>query len=340
MTIDDTDSVRWRRPLPGGLTRLEVLQRRHVIRRAVRDYLDGEGFVQIDAPLLVRGTTPDPAVESFAVGDRYLATSTEYQLKRLAVGGVEKLYSLTQNFRADDASGSFRNPEFTMLEWGRVGEDMRVIETDAEALTLAAVHALGLPETITYQGRAVDLCRPWQRLSVAEAVERYAGVSMPDFEAASCRRAAEAAGLEIRAAWAEDKDFLFSVLMDHLQPKLGVERPVFLCDWPLYQTTSAKAENDKATAERSELFIAGIELSDGFAGLADADMQEMFFTYALEARRQTGQSAIRLDGKYLAAMRSGAVQGAGMALGFDRLTMLLTDQPHIANVLAFGWAEL
>jgi lysyl-tRNA synthetase class 2 len=316
----------------------EILRRRHAIRQAVRAYLNGQGYIEIDAPLLVRGTTPDPAVESFAVGDRYLATSTEYQMKRLAIGGMEKIYSLTQNFRAGDAVGAFRNPEFTMLEFGRVGTGMAAIEKDAEGFVTAAMAALSLGDTITYQGRKIDMRTPWERISVAEAITGATGIAFEAFDLENCRRAVEALGIEIRQDWAEDRDFLFSLLMDAIQPKLGADRPVFLRNWPLYETTSAASE-DGLTADRSELFIAGIELSDGFAALADADIQAYFFEMARQRRAANGQQPVELDQKYLTAMRDTKMFGAGMALGFDRLVMLLTDSAHIRDVLAFHWDD-
>ena len=336
------DALRWRKPVtPGGVSRMEILRRRHIIRRAVRGFLDQQGFMEIDAPLLVRGASPDLAVGAFGVGDRYLVSSTEYQLKRMAIGGFTRLYSLTQNFRKGDSNGRYRNPEFTMLEWGRVGGDMRQIEDDVEIMVAQALDQLGLSSTITYQGQEINLARPWEKLSVLAAIERFTGIAVNDFDVASCRKAAEAAGMEIREDWANNRDFLFSLLMDHIQPQLGREHPVFLTEWPMFQTTSATADaTDPTLANRSELFIAGIELSDGFAGLADVDLQTQFINHALSLRVSAGQEVVALDEKYLAAMRLGAPYGAGMALGFDRLVMLLTDQSHIDNVLAFGWDEL
>ncbi len=332
------DSTRWQQPVsPGGPSRLQILERRHIIRRAVRAWLDKEGFLEIDAPLLVRGTTPDPAVESFVVGDRYLSTSTEYQMKRLAAGGFERLYSLTQNFRAGDG-GPLRNPEFTMLEWGRIDAGVAAIENDAEGFVSAAMGALGLGETLTFQGRRIDMRRPWERVGVAEAIRRVTGAPFDEFDLATCRRAAAAADIEIRDDWAQDRDFLFSLLMTHIQPRLGWDRPVFLREWPLYQTTSAAG--DGKIADRSELLVAGMELSDGFAALADADIQAHLFQQALERRQAAGQVAVELDHRYLEAMRVDPPFGAGMALGFDRLVMLLTDQPSIRNVLALAWDEL
>ena len=341
----ENDALRWRHPLPKGAAgdmtnRIHILRQRHLIRQAVRRYFDNADFSEIDAPLLVRGTTPDMAVESFALDDRYLVTSTEYQMKRLAIGGFEKIYSLTQNFRRGD-SGTYRNPEFTMLEWGRVGESMRDIEKDAEGLVTNAMQALGLSETLTFQGQTISMRGPWKRISVMEAIQQATHVTINDFDAPSLAKALQATGLEIRAEWMDDSDFLFSLLMDHIQPKLGTEYPVFITEWPLYQTaSSARNEDDPKCAARSELFIAGVELSDGFAGLADPLLQEQSFSFMLDRRKSGGQEAVKIDQYYLDAMRLGAPYGAGMALGFDRLVMLLTDQPHIRNVLAFNWDEV
>lgn len=336
----ENDALRWRAPQSGGVSRMHVLRQRHLVRQAVRRYFDDIGFTEIDAPLLVRGTTPDIAVESFSLDDRYLVTSTEYQMKRLAIGGFEKIYSLTQNFRRGD-SGTFRNPEFTMLEWGRVGQSMREIEKDAEGLIMAAMQALRLSDTLDFQGKSISMRGPWKRLSVRDAIHQATGVVIGDFDAPSLAKALQAAGVELRAEWLEHGDFLFSLLMDHLQPQLGNEGPVFLTEWPLYQTaSSARNEDDPKCAARSELFIAGIELSDGFAGLADPALQEQSFAYMLAQRESGGQKAVEIDQLYLDAMRLGAPYGAGMAMGFDRLVMLLTDQPHIRNVLAFNWDEV
>ena len=334
------DQTRWQQPAHGGKTRADILCMRHQIARAVRAYFDAENFIEIDAPLLVHGTTPDIAVESFAVGDRYLITSTEYQMKRLAVGGFEKIYSLTKNFRLGDA-GTYRNPEFTMLEWGRVNKTMREIERDAESFITAAAHALGLSETLPYQNQKIDLHAPWKRMSVVDAIHAATGYKIETFDAPSCAAAARAAGIDVRDEWLPHGDFLFSLVMDHIQPTLGRDAPVFITEWPMHETSSAAPDPDDPTrVTRSELFIAGVELSDGFAGLADADLQEQFFQFMAARRVENNQPAVRVYEKYLKAMRTASICGAGMAMGFDRLVMLLTDQPSIRNVLAFIWDEV
>lgn len=336
----DSDGMRWRRRNAQGHTRMATLWKRHAIRRAVRDYMDGEGFIEIDTPLLVHGTTPDATIQSFSVGDRYLITSSEYQIKRLEVAGFDRTYTLTQNYRRDDGEGPYRNQEFTMLEWARVGQSLAMIEADAEQMTLAAHKVLGGTGKIVYQGRAIDLTPPWDRLSVADAIERYAGAKLPDFSLNSIRAAAMQAGIAAKEAWRDDISFLFSLLMDHIQPSLGLERPVFVCDWPAFETSSAQEKAGREVAERSELFIAGVEISDGFPSLTDYERQKQTFAHQLERRRADKTPTVALDEAYLKAMRAGLPRGAGMALGFDRLVMVLTDQADIRSVLAFAWDEV
>lgn len=335
-----SDSLRWQQPTPAGPSRLDILRRRHKIRQAVRAYLDHEDFIEIDAPLLVRGTTPDIAVESFAVGDRYLVTSTEYQMKRLAVGGLECLYSLTQNFRLGDTGTSTRNPEFTMLEWGRVGGRMTQIEHDLEQIITAAMQALGLGDQLNYQGHKIDMRLPWPRRSVTEVMQQASGVEVQNFDGPTLLAVAQALNIELRPDWLSDGDFLFSLIMDTIQPTLGCDKPLFVNAWPAGQNTSAEIDADANRAVRSELFIGGVELADGFGGLADATMQEQFFATMQAKRAANKQPDVKLDTFYLQAMRDAQITGSGMAMGFDRLVMLLTDQSDIRNTLAFAWDEV
>ncbi|MDD4617320.1 MAG: hypothetical protein PHW76_09505, partial [Alphaproteobacteria bacterium] len=208
------DALRWRKPISpeNKITRMEVLRRRQKIRCALRKTLDDEGFLEVDVPLLVHGAPPEISIDSFKIEDRYLITSSEYQLRRLAVGGFTRTYSLTKNFRQGDNS-AVRNPEFTMLEWGRIGGTMKEIECDTEKMVANALESLKRSVKISYRGNELNLSAPWDRIPVLEAIERFTGIAMKDFEAASCRRAIQAAGLEINPDWAENRGFLFSLLM-------------------------------------------------------------------------------------------------------------------------------
>ncbi|HZH03635.1 MAG TPA: amino acid--tRNA ligase-related protein, partial [Myxococcaceae bacterium] len=339
---EDGDGLRWRHPNQSP-TRMRLLWDRQTVLRAVREYLYGQGFLEVQTPLLVCGTTPDPAIDSVRVGDRYLVTSTEYQVKRMEVGGFDKLYTLTQNYRAGEVS-ALHNPEFTMLEWARAFGTLEAIERDAEAFTRAAFRALQpAGGQVIYRGRPVQLDGPeWERTTVREALARHLGLELDaSFSLNSMRSEVRRRGVEVPPSFLEDRHLLFSFLMNAVGEKLGSPVPTFLRDWPAFQTSSAALRGDMPeVAERSELFIAGLEVADGFPSLRGEQTQRALFHQALERRAREGKEAVALDERYLEALRLGIPPGAGMALGFDRLVMALTGQEEIRNVLPFTWDEL
>ncbi len=322
-----------------GKTRAEILHARHMIKRSVRDYLHDQGFVEIDMPLRVRGTTPDPHIESFDVGDGYyLTTSTEYHLRRLEIAGFDKIYSLTQNFRKGD-TGRYRNPEFTMLEWDRVGATLTDIENDVENFTQKAARDLGLGDRVLYQQNKVDLTSPWPRITVREAIARYTNCTLKNFSFEELEKAVRALDIKHNDP-NPDAEFLFTLLIDHVQQFLGFEKPVFLREWPLFQTSTAGGDVNTGFANRSECIICGVELSNGFDALTDAHLQRESFEAMLNYRKHTQKTLVSLDESYLNALHEGLPIESAMALGFDRLVMILTDQDHIRHVMAFYDDEL
>jgi lysyl-tRNA synthetase class 2 len=336
------DALRWRRPAESP-SRMETLWARQAILRAIRDYFHDEGFLEIQAPLLVKGACPDAHLEPMrAGGDAYLTTSTEYQIKRMIVGGFDKVFTLTQNFRGSDVGGR-HNPEFTMLEWARTYASLEDIERDAEALVKRAFRAVH-PDTKTlrWAGREVSIDGPWERISVREALARHLGIeAAPDLSPASLRSEVARLGLDVPASFLDDDATLVSYLIDAMQPRLGAPAPTFLCDWPAFMTSSAAIlDGAPALADRSELLVAGLELSDGFPSLRDPELQARLFDRENARRRDEGRDPVALDARYLAALREGIPPGAGMALGIDRLVMILTGRERIRDVLALAWDEL
>lgn len=335
------DALRWRRP-GARRSRMDVLWQRQTILAAVRAWFADHGFLEVETPLRVRGTCPDAFLDSVRVedGDRYLVTSTEYQLKRLIAGGFERVYTLTRNFRAGDV-GEVHNPEFTMLEWARVDVPLDRIEADAEGFVAAALDRLEPgARRIRTTGGEVDVRPPWRRLTVREALRDFLGVAVPtDFDPEATAAAAIRAGLDVPPGFATDGWALFAFLVDAVQPRLGQDRPVFLRDWPSFLTSSAGGR-DAATADRSELFIAGVEVADGFPSERDADVQRRRFERQNAARIAQGKAPVAVDDRYLEALAQGLPPGAGMALGVDRLVMLLTGCTTLREVTAFVEDEL
>ncbi len=337
----DADAIRWRRPTDSP-SRMDTLWSRQEILRAIRDYFHDEGFLEIQAPLLVKGACPDAHLRPLRVGDAYLTTSTEYQLKRMIVGGFDRVFTLTQNFRGSDLGGR-HNPEFTMLEWARTHASLEDIEHDAEALVKKAFRAIHpATKSLRWAGHDVQIDAPWERLTVRDALARHLDIHADaDLSPASLRAEIARVGLDIPPSFLDDDAMLISFLLDAMQPLLGAITPTFLCEWPAFMTSSAALLGEApALADRSELVIAGLELSDGFPSLRDPDLQQRLFDRENARRRAEGHDPIALDARYLAALREGIPPGAGMALGIDRLVMILTGREHIRDVLPFAWDEL
>ena len=322
-------------------SRLNVLGRRTRLLHQLRStFLDWD-FVEAQTPLVVAGTYPDVAVDSMEVVYEgrflgYLVNSTEFQIKRLMAEGLPRVYTLTQNFRPGDRS-TRHNPEFTMLEWARLGVELPAIEADAEVLIRGAWEVAGKP-TLAWEGRPIDLEGPWEHLSVATVVERVCGRTLADFSLASLNRAS--AALDLPPDFRSNASLLLSYLLSEAEPWLGSPRPTWVIDWPAWMTPSAGLRPDRPDlAWRSELFLGGLELCDGFPFLVDAELQRRLFEEELEARRVTGRPPVQVDHRYLEMLARGLPTGAGMALGVDRLMMLLAGATSIDDVLAFPWEE-
>ena len=339
--VRDGDVFRWRRSTAGA-TRMSRLWQRQRMVRTIREYLYDQGFLEIEAPLLVQGACPDAHLEVVEADGGTLVTSTEYQLKRLAVGGFERVFSLTRNFRARER-GRLHSPEFAMLEWARVGAPMRAIEDDAERFVRLAVEALRLPGgAVSVNGRTVDLVsRPWQRLTVREALARHLGLMVDDFAEPALQAAAKRADVRVPDDVRATPGLTLSYLLDQAQRFLGDPVPTFLTDWPASMTSSAQLRDDApGIAVRSELYMAGIEVADGFPFLCDPALQRETFARELARRAAEGKPAVALDRRYLDALDQGLPPGAGMALGLDRLALVLTGADRLTDVQAFGWDEL
>jgi lysyl-tRNA synthetase class 2 len=307
----------------------EGLKKRSALNRAIRSFFETRDFIEIEAPLLVPSPGLELHLDAFELSDprknRYLITSPEYQMKRLLAEGMEKIYSLGKVFRRGER-GPHHNPEFTMLEWYRAGEDWQAIAADVEAL----VSSLG----------DARLAAPWDRLSVGEACERWAGVRVHgDESAGELRDKIRAAGR--RAPDGGDwSDAFFTVFLDAVEPHLGRERPIILYDWPRPLCALAREKpGDPRVVERFEAYAFGLELCNGFGELVDPVEQRRRLDADRDERRRRGLPVYPIDEKFLGALAD-MPPSAGVALGVDRLAMLLFGCTDISEVLAFADEDL
>lgn len=320
----------------------------------MRGVFEAQGFAEVDTPILQVSPGNEPHLHPFATrlkspcGDDpprelFLHTSPEFAMKKLLVAGVPRMFQFAHVFRNGERS-SRHHPEFLMLEWYRAGADTPTIMEDCETLVRAAAKASGIDKfTVGANGQACA-CDPfvgWERLSVAEAFTRYAGIDLlatapeplsPETEllAEQVRRS----GIARVAEGDNWEDLFFRVLGEVIEPLLGRERPTFLCDYPISQAALARPHpNDPRLAERFELYIGGLELANAFGELTDADEQARRFRADMALKQSLYGEKVPVDEEFLDALRFGLPPSSGIALGVDRLVMLCAGARNIEDVL-------
>jgi lysyl-tRNA synthetase class 2 len=275
--------------------------------------------LEVDTPILSAHATVDKHIESFSTGNGWLQTSPEFAMKRLLCAGSGPIYQICHVFRREE-SGRHHNPEFTLLEWYRPGYDHRRLMDEVEEL----LRDLGFATA------------PLQRQSYRDAFRQHAGLDPFTATLAELRAAADFPGEP--GAQAQERDFWLDLIMSaKVGPRLGLSAPVFLYDFPASQAALSRVNGE--VAERFELFWKGIELANGFHELADAAEQRQRFVADQSWRKAQGHVVPPYDHHLIAALGtesgSGLPDCAGVALGLDRLLMLMCDLPDIAQSMAF-----
>ncbi len=323
----------------------ERLAQRAQILREVRRWMESEHFLEIEPSVLAPWAGMEPSLDPLTTLAHlgveadptllYHQTSPEYAMKKLLAAGYERIYSMGKVFR--DYEGSpLHQIEFTMLEWYRAEADYIVLMDDTEALVEACSIALNRSSQINYQGHQIELQRPWERITVSDAMLRWAGIDLGKCnDVASFRGHAREAGYE----WMTDEDsesLFFKLWITHVEPNLGKDRPVWIIDYPIRFGALARAKpDDSSVAERCEAYIAGIELCNGFSELTDAVEQRRRLESEQAQRKALGKEVVpEIDEDFLKAAER-MPDSAGNALGIDRLVMLLTDAATIEEVVAF-----
>lgn len=308
-----------------------VLRQRALMREAVRGFFRERGVLEVETPVALAASVTDVQVESIALAGtppRYLQTSPEYPMKRLLAAGSGDIFQLCPVFRAGE-SGRLHNPEFTMIEWYRLGWDLPTIMAETTLLAGAVFRAVGRKPG------------PVETLGYAQAFERELHIDPLRADLGALVELARAHGLAgTSIADATRDDFLDFLVATRVGPALG--RGGFTClhHFPASQAALAQLEpGDPRTALRFELYAEGIELANGYVELADADEQRRRFDADLAERRRRHMTQPPVDERLLAAMESGLPACAGVAMGFDRVAMLALGATRIAEVMTFDWSR-
>lgn len=336
---------------------------------AIRAYFKGEGFHEVQTPLLLDSPSTEPFLEVFEtklennLGDiwpAFLPTSPEYALKKLLAAGSGSIFEITKSFRNKEGRSSRHNPEFTILEWYRTTGDYMDIARDFEGLMRYILTFKDCPRKfnqlstristrtvlegelqLTYQGKIYDLSSPWEKMSVAEAFEKYSGIdtiSMLDRQLLIAHGKRKGYQVTETTTWEEIWN---QIIANEIEPMLGKNGPTILYDYPVAQAVlSKKKASDPRFAERFEVYMAGMELGNCFSELTDWQEQERRCLADLTQRRALGQKEISMDADFIEALKMGMPESGGIAVGIDRLAMLFADVATIDEILFFPASEM
>ena len=316
----------------------DVFRKRSAIVSAFRRYMEKDGYMEVETPILQTvqgGATAKPFITHFNALDQecYLRIATELHLKRLLVGGFERVYEIGRIFR-NEGMDLMHNPEFTTMEAYRAFSDLEGMKRLAEGVIKAANAAVNDSERIDYLGRTIDLSGAWPSRPmtdiVSEAVGRPVSLDTPVEELA---RLAADNGVEVQPDWAAGK--LIAELYDELGEP-NIVNPTFVVDYPVEVSPLAKRrEDDPRLAHRFELVIAGHEYANAFSELNDPVDQAERFARQMEEKAGGDDEAMEYDEDYVRALEYGMPPAGGIGIGIDRVVMLLTNQASIRDVLLF-----
>jgi lysyl-tRNA synthetase class 2 len=317
----------------------DVFRKRSAVIAYIRAFLDSQDYLEVETPMMqttAGGAIARPFTTHHNALDMslFLRVAPELNLKRLTVGGFERVYEINRNFRNEGVSTQ-HNPEFTMLELYRAYADYEDLIVMIEALLKGMSQSVLGTEQVNYQGESYDFSKPFARMTVEEVVQKF----NPEIDSSRLRDrdylvgVAEKLGIKIEDNYGSGK------LLIEIFEKTGEEQlrqPTFVTQYPTeVSPLSRRNDEDPFVTDRFELFIGGREIANGFSELNDSEDQEERFR-AQAANREAGDDeALQYDADYIRALEYGLPPTAGLGLGIDRLVMLLTDSPSIRDVLLF-----
>ena len=298
--------------------RKKALQQRAIILKGIRDFFVEKDYLEVETPHRIPTPAPESHIDAIPSGLWFLHTSPELCMKRMMAAGYQKIFQICRCWR-DRERGSQHLPEFTLLEWYREGADYRSLMEECGELIRSVMTAIGLGQNIFFRDREINLTEPWEEISVQEAFRYYSQTSMTE---------------------ALERNLFDEVMVRDIEPRLGVKKPTFIYDYPAERGALARLKpGDPSVAERFELYIGGLELANGFSELVNSEEQRRRFHLENENRQSIGKTVYSMPDKFLAELDH-MPPSAGIALGVDRLVMVLLDVETIDEVVTFTPEEL
>jgi lysyl-tRNA synthetase class 2 len=315
-----------------------IFAMRSKIVRCIRDYFEAHQFMEVETPMMQvipGGATARPFITHHNALDQdmYLRVAPELYLKRLVVGGFDRVFELNRNFRNEGLS-TRHNPEFTMLEFYQAyARYTDLIDLTEDLFKTIAQNVLGTTK-VSYQGSEYDFAKPFERLSVVDSIKKYCGAGDAVFESKDSLMAfADSLGIQYDKAWGKGK-----ILMEIFDEKVEheLDQPTFITEYPIEVSPLARRnENNPDITDRFELIIGRRELANGFSELNDPEDQAERFRAQVEQKESGDNEAMHFDEDYIRALEYGMPPTAGEGIGIDRLVMLFTDSASIKDVLLF-----
>ena len=327
-------------------THKERMLMRSKITQTLREFFVGQNFLEVDTPLAIFAPAPEVHIEAISLNvqtetheRRFLQTSPELAMKRLLAQGFEKIFQIAPVFRDGEIS-PLHTPEFRMLEWYRRDAGWESLMDDCEALLRTCTKALFGQETLHFHGNTIDLSKPFKRITLNEAFEEFAHFPLLD-NLTTQALIEQCEELEIfylpDDTW---NDLYHRIFLNRVEPELlKSPAPFFLTHYPAPLASLATlSSEDQRCAERFELYVGGIEVANGFGELTDPEEQRLRFEQDRRWRAEEGLQDYPIDERFLKALED-LPPSAGIALGLERLMMLLCDVQHIDDIAFIPWSE-
>ncbi len=298
--------------------RKKALHERAKIMQKIRQFFNDRGYLEVETPYRIPVPAPESHIDPVPSGRWFLHPSPELCMKRMLAAGYEKIFQICHCWREGER-GSLHLPEFTLLEWYRVEVDYLELMEECEALIQSLALGLEMGDFLTYRGHKIFLGSPWERMTVEEAYRRYSGISTKE---------------------AFQQGLFDEVMVQEVEPHLGSKKPTFLYDYPSERRSLARLKKeDPSVAERFELYLGGLEIANGFSELIDPDEQRKVFQSEMAVRQSMGKKIDPMPEKFLDELEA-MPPSAGIALGIDRLVMVLLDAKTIDEVVSFTPEDL
>lgn len=320
------------------MDRLEIIKKRAEIVRLIRAFFDTQEFVEVHTPRLVKFPGQEPYLDPMQVevenekkerSVRFLITSPEFSCKKLLGEGMEKMYDLGPCFRNGEQFGGLHNPEFMMLEWYRLHADYNSLMDDIDGLLAYVCKGMEIPPL-----------RACERMTIAECFAKYCDASLEDLlDYDNMIEWLLGKGYEVGKS-EQYEDLFYRLFLNEIEPHLGKDAPTIVYDYPAQMSALARlSANDVRYAERCELYINGIELANGFSELVDPFEQQRRFEHEQKLRASLGKDVYPVDQRFIEGLAS-IPSASGIALGVDRLIMILLGCDRIDDVMTFPFSTM